>query len=340
MNIILKTNQINNNKMHLFNQLNGKSGKSAQTGKMQESFIPIFCKPNLLVIRSMILMLMLLYVSGARAQTNTNPAQTVSIGNEPYLVTATPGSTYTWTITPGVAGTEWRINGTGNNITVDWNIAGVYTLSVVESNSGGCIGQPHEVVVTVNESPGVIATSSAESICSGASTNISLSSNIGTATFAWTAALTRGTASGFSNGTGPIISQTLTNISSTEASITYIVTPTVNGITGTPLSVVVTVNPLPKPTITTAANPVCFGTAGVNYTTESGMNNYSWTISGGLVTSGGTSSDNTVTVTWNGSGPYSVIVNYHDANGCISSAPATQNVTITPLPTTSPIYHN
>jgi hypothetical protein len=326
--------------MHSFNQLNGKNSKPVQTEKMKKSFICIFWKTNLIVLRSMILMSLLLYASGARAQTDTSPAQTVSIGNEPYLVTATPGSTYTWTITPGTSGTEWRINGTGNNITVDWNTTGVYTLSVVERNSGGCIGQPNQVVVTVNERPGVIATPSAQTICSGASTNISLSSNIGTATFAWTAALTGGTASGFSNGTGPAISQTLTNNTSSDAVVTYTVTPTVNGIAGTPITVVVTVNPLPSPTITPLANPVCFGTSGVNYATESGMNNYTWIVTGGLTTSGGASSDNTVTVTWNGSGPYSVSVNYNNPNGCISSIPAIQNVTITPLPATSPIYHN
>jgi PKD-like domain len=325
--------------MHSFDQLNVKNGKPVQTGKMEKSFIRIFWKTNL-VFRYLILMLLFFCTSVARSQTDTSPAQTVNTGNEPYLVTATPGSTYTWTITPGTSGTQWRVNGTGNSITVDWNVAGVYTLSVVERNNGGCIGQPNQVVVTVNEKPGVIATPSAESICSGASTNISLSSNIGTATFVWTAALTEGTASGFSNGTGAIISQNLSNNTSSEAIVTYTVTPTVNGITGDPITVAVTVNPLPRPTITPAANPVCFGTAGINYSTESGMNNYTWAISGGLVTSGGTSSANTVTVTWNGSGPYLVSVTYHDANGCISSGPVIQNVTVTALPVTSPIYHN
>ena len=65
------------------------------------------------------------------------PTQTVSVGNEPYLVTPTPGSTYNWAITPGSSGTDWSINGTGNSISVDWNMPGVYTLSVVETNSQG-----------------------------------------------------------------------------------------------------------------------------------------------------------------------------------------------------------
>jgi hypothetical protein len=102
----------------------------------------------------------------------------------------------------------------------------------------------------------------------------------------------------------------------------------------------VTIYPVPIPTITPTVNPVCFGTAGVVYTTEPGMINYSWVARGGLVSAGGTAVDNTVTVTWNGSEPYSVSVNYHNANGCTSTGPIIQNVTVTPLPVTSPIYHN
>jgi hypothetical protein len=297
-------------------------------------------KTKLLLLRWTLMMLFLICVSGVWAQNNPSPAQTVFIGNEPYLVTATSGSTYSWTITPGTSGTEWRINGTGNNITVDWNVTGVYTLSAVEENTEGCIGQPQSVVVTVNERPDVIATPSSEAICSGTSTNIALSSSSGTATFAWTAGLTSGTASGFSDGTGPTIAQTLINSTNSIATVTYTVTPTVNASTGTPIYVVITVYPLPVPAITPTLNPVCSGTSGVVYSSNPGMTNYTWVVTGGLVTAGGTSTDNTVTVTWNGSGPYSVSVNYHNANGCTSTSPTIQNVTVTPLPVTSPIYHN
>ena len=51
----------------------------------------------------------------------------------------------------------------------------------------------------------------------------------------------------------------------------------------------VTVNALPVPTITGPA-PACVGTTGNVYTTESGMTNYTWTVSGGgSVTAGGNS---------------------------------------------------
>jgi hypothetical protein len=329
-------NQINIKTMLTQKQLKGKPGLLSQSNGQTFNN----ADAERLLKRWMLLILILAYSAGAWAQSDPSPSQIVFKGNEPYLVTATPGSTYTWTITPGTSGNEWRINGTGNNITVDWNIAGVYTLSVVERNSGGCLGQPRAVVVTVNERPDVTATPASEDICSGASTNIALSSNIGTATFAWTAALTSGTASGFSDGAGATIAQTLTYTTTAAATVTYTITPTVNTSTGTPITVVITVYPLPVPTITPTVNPVCFGTAGVIFTTEPGMISYTWAVKGGLVTAGGTSTDNTVTITWNGSGPYSVSVNWVNAHGCTSTGPAVQNVIVTPLPSTSPIYHN
>ncbi|MGD0755000.1 MAG: PKD-like domain-containing protein [Bacteroidales bacterium] len=326
-------------KTGLLNQSNGRMFNNAIAELLSQNWIHKELPGR--VIALLTLLMLLLACSGeVWAQSDTSPTQTVSRGNEPYLVTATSGSTYTWTITPGTSGSEWRINDTGNNITVDWNIAGVYTLSVVERNAGGCVGSPREVLVTVNDRPDVIATPSSQAICSGASTNIALSSNTGNATFTWTAVLTSGSASGFSDGAGAAIAQTLTNTSSAAATVTYTITPAVNGTTGTPITVLVTVYPLPLPTIAPSANPVCFGTEGVIYTTEPGMTSYSWAVRGGLVAAGGTSTDNTINVTWNGSGPYSVSVNYVNAHGCTSTSPAVQNVNITPLPSTSPIYHN
>ncbi len=199
-----------------------------------------------LMIGLTLLLLILTGTTKVCAQSDPSPTQTVGTGNEPYLVTATSGSTYTWTISPGTSGTEWSINGTGNSISVDWSTTGVYTLSVVERNAQGCIGDPVQVVVTVNEMPVVTATPSSEAICSGSATSISLSGNLENTTFTWTAALTNGSASGFSDGTGPAISQTLTNTSGVPATVTYTVTPTANSLTGNPVTVVVTVNPLPS----------------------------------------------------------------------------------------------
>ena len=60
------------------------------------------------------------------------------------------------------------------------------------------------------------------------------------------------------------------------------------------------VNPLPDPTISGSAS-VCDLSA-IVYTTQPGMTNYIWSVTGGTITGGGGLTNNTATVTWNGVG--------------------------------------
>jgi hypothetical protein len=102
----------------------------------------------------------------------------------------------------------------------------------------------------------------------------------------------------------------------------------------------VTVNPLPVVTIS-GPTPVCANSVSNVYTTETGMTNYNWTVSaGGTITAGGGTGVNTVTIKWNGTGPQTVSVNYTNGNSCTAATPTIYNVTVSPLPTTSPIWHN
>ena len=91
----------------------------------------------------------------------------------------------------------------------------------------------------------------------------------------------------------------------------------------------VIVNPDPIPTISGTVQ-ACPGVA-YNYMTQPGMSNYTWNISsGGIITGGGTSTDNTVTVNWNTVGSQTVSVNYRDVNGCLGASPAIANVNVNP----------
>ncbi len=100
-------------------------------------------------------------------------------------------------------------------------------------------------------------------------------------------------------------------------------------------AVTLTVKPLPTPTFITAPTPVCLNSTGNVYTTQSGMTNYLWTINGGTITAGGTTSSNTATVTWTSSGAKSISINYTASNGCSALSATTQNVTVNALPVPS-----
>jgi len=99
-------------------------------------------------------------------------------------------------------------------------------------------------------------------------------------------------------------------------------------------AVTATVNPIPVPSLN-GPNSVCLGSTGNVYSTDAGKTNYVWTVNGGFISSGGTSTDNTATVTWNSSGSRSVSVNYTDA-GCTATSPTVYNVTVNALPSITP----
>jgi len=88
----------------------------------------------------------------------------------------------------------------------------------------------------------------------------------------------------------------------------------------------------PTPTIT-GPSPSCVNSTGKVYTTEPGQTNYIWIVSaGGNITAGGTTTSNTVTVTWTTSGTQSVSVNYTNAGGYTATSATIYNVTVNPLP--------
>jgi hypothetical protein len=83
---------------------------------------------------------------------------------------------------------------------------------------------------------------------------------------------------------------------------------------------------LPVPSIS-GPNSVCAQNGKVTYITESGMNGYTWSVSGDVIS--GTNS-NTIDVNWNTPGSQIVVVNYTAANGCIAKSSGVKTVTVIP----------
>ena len=73
------------------------------------------------------------------------------------------------------------------------------------------------------------------------------------------------------------------------------------------------------------------------YTTESNKENYVWTVSGGTITNGGTSTDDFASVRWTELQGTEISISYTDTDNCISDAGAEYTVEIinVPPPTTS-----
>ncbi len=90
------------------------------------------------------------------------------------------------------------------------------------------------------------------------------------------------------------------------------------------------------------AAPSCQNTS-VTYTTQEGMTDYTWTLSGventDYAITAGSIDGHTLTVTWLTAGEKTVTINYSE-NGCPGKNPASVTHTVLAAPVTSEIYHD
>ena len=121
---------------------------------------------------------------------------------------------------------------------------------------------------------------------------------------------------------------------------TYYATQTINGCESTArFAVTATVNPTPS--FTAQPGATANTKTNVTYTTQSGKSNYIWTFPGTVttdytITSGGSSTDYTVTLKYVTTGIKTVTVNYTD-NGCTAAIPTSSTAT-TVLPSIGDSY--
>jgi hypothetical protein len=113
------------------------------------------------LIKWAIMLLLLVSETTALAQPypNTGDHMVCLNATEPYGVTLTAGSTYTWSVTPATGGNGTITPGvTSNLITVNWTSVGTAILQVFETNALGCVGDPVTILVTVNPTPTLVIT--------------------------------------------------------------------------------------------------------------------------------------------------------------------------------------
>jgi uncharacterized protein (TIGR02145 family) len=165
------------------------------------------------------------------------------------LTTNVDGTMFTWTCTAsGLGITGWSNNAVPsvflNQQLFNSNpVSGSVTYHITP-HANNCDGHVYNYMVTVKPLPAVTNTVN-PSVCSGGSPGIVLMSDKPGSTFSWTATGSSPNVSGYSNSSGPVINQFLTNSGLNIETVLYSITATNNGCTGNSTNITVTVFPVP-----------------------------------------------------------------------------------------------
>jgi uncharacterized protein (TIGR02145 family) len=156
--------------------------------------------------------------------------------------------------------------------------AGSVILTLTATGLTSCPSITDSMTLWLPPPPVVTTSPPSQSICSGDTTAIFLTSSQPGTSFTWTAALTSGTVTGFGNGSGDTISQALTNPGTLPGVVTYTIIPANGGCTGLPFTFQVTVKPLPQITSLHSDTSFCSGgTTGFTLSSNIPGTIFSWT---------------------------------------------------------------
>jgi len=278
-------------------------------------------------------------VNPTPAMTSASTATICSGGTFSMPLTSNVASTYTWTATnnPNTTGesvttqTTSTINNTLTSSTGNTEVV-VYTVTPT-STGGGCPGAAQTVSVTVSPTPVVTVTPTSQSLCSGGTTSIVLTSNVGGAGFSWT--VTQTGVTGASASSGATIAQTLTATGTSAGTAVYTITPSVGSCVGSPATATVTVNPAPSLTVTPSSQNICSGNAtSITFTSNVVGTTYAWTVSQNSVSgaSAGSGAGITQTLTATGTSPGTAVYTVTPTVGGCPGADVIVTVTVNPTP--------
>ncbi|MCG2612593.1 T9SS type B sorting domain-containing protein, partial [Flavobacterium sp. SM15] len=301
--------------------------------------------------------------TGSYTYTVTNAAGCTSVASAPIVINAQPatpqimlltstnsicsgdvasitvgsnlsGTAYSWTVVQtGVTG---AIAGSGASIAQTLTATGTVTgtaIYTIVPTANGCTGTPISVTINVKPAPVAMANPSNLTICSGESINIPLSSTIAGTTYSWT--VSQVGASGAAAGSGSVISHSIIATGSTMGMVTYTVTPSYNGCSGTPINVIIRVTPKATMTATPASLSICSGgTASVSFSGSLPGTTFNWNVVQSNVTGAtsgtGNSLSQVLTTIGNniGQAVYTVVP---VVNGC-PGTPVAVTVQVNPIP--------
>ncbi len=155
------------------------------------------------------------------------------------------GTTFNWTRnnTGSVTGILASGSGTISGVLTNTTNSAVTVTFTITPTANGCLGTPITATVIIKPTPNAVATPSSQTVCSGSYiTSIVLSGSVSGTTFTWTRNNTVPCSDIANSGYGNISGE-LTNTTSAPVTVTFTITPSANGCTGTPITATVLVNP-------------------------------------------------------------------------------------------------
>jgi ABC-type transporter MlaC component len=277
-------------------------------------------------------------VSTSAVSVSGSPSsQTICSGTPISNIVLSGGTgTYSWTrnnttSVTGIASTgTGNIAGTLNNITA----SPAYVTFTISNSSSSCANR---ATVLVNPVANVIASPASQSICSGAAiATISFTGNTNGTVYNWTRDNAT-TITGIASSGAGNINGNLVNTTNSAITVTFTVTPVLNGCAGTPVTVTVLVNPTPSAVaIAPASQTICSGTLISPISGNAASLTYNWvrdniTSVTGIQESGSGNIEGTLTNT--GSTPATVTFTITPSvNGC-TGTPVFATVNVNPRPT-------
>jgi len=208
--------------------------------------------------------------------------------------------------------------------------AGQVTLMLVVTTSSAPPCDTIRNIVIITILPADTVTSAASKIiCSGQSVNYTITASKPSSTFTWTAAVTSGTATGFTNSGGNKITDVITNTSppGVTATVTYTIIPTNGQCPGKPFNLVVSL-PDVAASFTTAPKSGC-GDLTVQFTNTSNgqpATTYAWNFGDGS-TSTAVSPQHTFAARADGRDT-TYIISLSITNNCVQRAPVIDSVIV------------
>jgi large repetitive protein len=145
-----------------------------------------------------------------------------------------------------------------NPVNIYYSTPGQYTVLLNVTNECG-VSVTDTKIFNVKAAPKVTNTPLDQIVCSGMpTTQVNLTADMPGTTFSWTATATPGVSGFNASGTTDFLpAQTITITGTTAGTVTYAITPSFNGCTGTTVNYVVTVNPAPIFTLQPVSSNVC-----------------------------------------------------------------------------------